>query len=183
MERLVKTGAGAFFAVWFALTVLNQSKRTRRFAGPIDPLSLLIPLWTFFGPSPGTTDTMVLYRTSLTPEPDTPWRLANQVMERRGLLPILYGPHRRAEKAMLDLGQVLKQVLRDDLPIDKAQLTGGYILLLRMVSNMAKAAGEHGYVQFALFDSPGYGIARREPKAIFFSLVHKLEETSGRDPG
>jgi hypothetical protein len=55
-------GLIAFLTTWFALSVLNQAGRSRvSRLHRADPF-LLLPLWNFFAPNPGTHDYYLLYR-------------------------------------------------------------------------------------------------------------------------
>lgn len=101
------------FGVWAVLSVLNQFPRVRKDAGFFssriksrDYLSL-IPLWTFFAPTPGTHDHEVLFRDRLVDGRTTAWRQVSAIEV--PWLCGLWNPGKRTKKAHLDLTVFLAQ--------------------------------------------------------------------------
>lgn len=93
-------------------------------------------------------------------------------------MPLIYNPHRRHEKTILDLGLILRDYIREGVPVEKIQLTPGYIILLRLVEEAARQRGiTSGFIQFALMESPGYGIRRKDPELVLASMVHRITPT------
>lgn len=162
------------------LTLLHQIPTARRHIQKLPLLSLLTPLWTFFAPTPGTFDTVLLFRCAEDDDLVTSaWRVATPTRFRRGLLPLLHNPYRRAEKCVLDMGLILREYLRDGLSLDDIQYTPTYIQLLRLSQLAAHQRGhKHGFIQFCLMESPGYALTSRDPQIVLASLVHPLDSPS-----
>jgi hypothetical protein len=91
------------FAAWLGLTLLNQCDRSRRVIAPLlryDVCSV-VPIWTFFAPNPGRTDTHIVYRDIYDDGALSNWRELD-LKSRPGLLGLSRG-ERRVSKGIVDL--------------------------------------------------------------------------------
>jgi hypothetical protein len=166
-------------AAWFVVTILNQPRRTRRLVSAIVSRDIggLVPVWTFFAPNPGDTDTHLLFRDRDVEGRVTAWREVH-VAGRRHVLD-LWNPLRRINKGIVDV--VYDLTKRDGrtpqpsgpVPVTKRRmLSFPYVLLLNYVSQLR---GDFGAIerQFAIVRTPGIGF-RDQPNVLFVTPFHKL---------
>lgn len=175
MEQAWTIAVGAFFAAWFAATVLHQSPprwwmRVKKF----DTLRL-VPRWTFFAPRPGRHDQHLVYR-------DIVGGVAGDWLEIEAgdFHPVrrwLFNPTRFRQKALFDLVNRLKaargEFARHGLDARAVQLSAGYMALLAWVA--AQPARTRPCLrQFALATTAGHG-SGRTLKLLYVSEPHPLE--------
>jgi hypothetical protein len=169
----------AVLAAWFALTILNQARWTRRFVSAIVSRDIggLVPVWTFFAPNPGDTDTHLLFRDRDADGRVTAWREASAAGRRHVL--DLWNPRRRIHKGIVDV--IYDLTKRDPrtphtsspAPVSKRRMVSfPYVLLLNYVSQLP---GDFGAIerQFAIVRTPGIAF-RAQPNILFVTPFHKL---------
>ncbi len=167
--------------IWIGLTILNQMKRTRRwvtFIVAYDVLGL-IPIWTFFAPNPGNTDTHLLYRDLYGDGTITQWKELNLV-KRRNVLHI-WQPKRRISKAVVDVFPDLLNNFDDNETVTESEfkplpktkmLSFPYILLLNLTC-MEQTDIFSERRQFAIAKTNGHNW-RSEPTVFFVSAFHEI---------
>lgn len=168
----------AILGAWVVITAFNQTSRTRRLIGRLVAYDIcgLIPVWTFFAPNPGDTDTHLLFRDRDPEGRMTDWREVRMVSRRRVI--DLWNPRRRISKSLVD-------VVYDLTKRDKAQgeqgpqllskrrvLSFPYLLVLNYVS---QHRGDFGAFdrQFVIAKTPGIA-SRGRPEVLFVSPFHRL---------
>lgn len=120
----------AMFAVWFAVSILNQFENGR-WVGPLKDrdVAALIPNWTFFAPRPGTSDFELIYRDLGADGGVGPWRVAPSGGDPRWRF--IWRPAKRREKLITDC---VVSFLPEYDPASRAHLLGlPYLLLLALI--------------------------------------------------
>lgn len=171
----------AALAGWAVLSAINQFSTTEFRRRPqsraarliwsvkrADVFSLL-PIWTFFAPTPGTNDHNVLYRDELVDGVMTPWHLVCDNSTRWTC--VLWNPHKRLKKALLDMSHGL---LRSAYRTVKAKrnpkrmlVSLPYIGIATRVSSVDRGPLS-ARTQFMISISEGYK-AGAEPKVLYIS--------------
>jgi hypothetical protein len=177
----------AIFAVWGALSVLNQFSPTyfRSHGWRSRPSQLLLwvkrgdifsllPIWTFFAPTPGTRDHDVLYRDELVDGTLTPWHsVCDNSMT---LTCVLWNPRKRLKKAIVDMSDSLLHSL---YLVTKAKgdpssipITLPYLGLATRVSGFERGPLSVR-TQFVIAFSEGYR-TEGEPVILYISPLFKI---------
>jgi hypothetical protein len=165
-------------AAWFVITAMNQTQRTRKLVNGLVTYDVcgLVPIWTFFAPNPGDTDTHLLFRDRDSDGRSTNWKEVKLL--RRDSMFDLWCPLRRINKSLVDVAFDLSKP--DDWnrkespqPVSKQRVLGfPYLLVLNYVSNLS---GDFAAVerQFAIVKTAGYKY-RHMPDVLLVSAFHKL---------
>jgi hypothetical protein len=131
---------------WLIISTLRYIPRVEQWVLRKD-LFYLIPQWNFFAPHPNQDDYYLFYRTASGPAVG-PWREV-VIAPTRPLSALLWNPHRRRHKALIDLCQAM--ILRIHEPRAGVMLSLPYLLLLNFVAAEAGRLHDGGErVQFAL---------------------------------
>ncbi len=171
------------FAGWLIVSAANQRKNTRRWVSRITNVDIcgLVPIWTFFAPNPGDSDTHLLFRDRDHDGRTTCWREV-RLAGRRWFFD-LWSPARRIHKAIVDVAYDLSRP--DDpgpdapatadgfLTVNKKRvLSFPYLLILNYVSSLP---GDFGAAerQFAIARTPGMQ-GRSQPHVMLVSAFHRL---------
>jgi hypothetical protein len=151
---------------WFLATVVAQLPRLKL----TNSLSRvpLIPRWSFFAPTPGTSDVLLFYRNKLGSGTCTIWTEAYR--SRRGSFCWIWNPERRMRKALFDLSQAICRTIQANGA--HQVLTVSYLLVLSIVSSEPHWPGAR-YVQFALIARTRGG-PKDELEEIFRSRFHTI---------
>lgn len=168
-------GLYAVLGGWFSVSLLGQDPlrrhdRVRRF----DRLNLVVPDWRFFAPAPGIHDVHLLYRDELAGGAATGWREVSRIEDRR-LRQVVWHPHRRTEKVLVDVVAELLRCVGEDGADRAVLLSVPYLTLLHHVSGPQR--GHHpdaAATQFLLAVSAGHDEGE-EPVMVFLSEWHPLE--------
>src|SRR5687767_4265223 len=93
----------SFFSLWLALTILWQFERCREKSKLLRRVNVfhLLPIWTFFSPKPGMSDTHILYRDKVPGNKMTEWMEVGLAEERRSCH-WLWNPRKRLDKLAVD---------------------------------------------------------------------------------
>jgi hypothetical protein len=174
------------FAGWFVVSAANQRTDTRRWISRITNVDVcaLVPIWTFFAPNPGDSDTHLLFRDRDDDGRITCWREV-PLAGRRSIVD-LWNPARRIHKAIVDVAFDLSRP--DDADPGDAPDDGGgtrvlnkrrvisfpYLLILNFVSELPGDFGAEQR-QFAIARTPGLG-GRDQPHVTMVSAFHRLGE-------
>ena len=115
-----------------AVTALTQVRgwRLERWLRTRD-VFLLLPIWTFFAPNPGTTDTRLLWRESFASGDTNHWHELSPPRPTRWRA--LWNPDRRVQKAIADAGALVAQA-RAETDSDAVLLSVPYLMLLNYVA-------------------------------------------------
>jgi hypothetical protein len=161
----------------------NQRRDTRGLVGWLTNRDIcgLVPIWTFFAPNPGDTDTHLLFRDRDRDGRITCWREV-KLTGRRWFLD-LWSPQRRINKAIVD---VAFDLTRPDEPKQGGEPAAGgpqlvnkqrvlsfpYLLILNYVSSLP---GDFAAVerQFAIARTPGMR-GRGSPEVMMVSAFHRV---------
>lgn len=179
-------GIVVFLALWTALSVLNQFSTTSFRRKPrsrgaqiiyrvkmLDVFSLL-PIWTFFAPTPGTNDHNILFRDELVDGTLTPW---HSVCENAtSWTCVVWNPRKRLKKALLDMSHGLLRTayrtVKSKRDPRRMLLTLPYIGLARKVSSFKRGPFSKR-TQFMISISDGYKSAE-EPKILYISPLFEV---------
>lgn len=160
------------FGCWFLITLLNQfagsgiARRIRML-----DFFAVVPIWTFFAPNPGRTDSHVLFRDLNVDGNPGEWRELR--VPEPNAFRFFWNPNRRVRKALLDWINTLLQPVGSSSTFPKSRLLEvTYILLLTRLSNTDRSPISERR-QFALARTHGFG-SRDEPALLFFSSWHRL---------
>ncbi|NIY69005.1 hypothetical protein [Streptomyces malaysiensis] len=167
-------GLYALFGVWLSLTVVRQfpSPWANRICHRVDPTSTMLPISTFFAPRPGDTDSHLLVRDKLADGTVTAWE-EYPLIAKRSLRHMVWHPGRRAEKALFDVFNELRQTLHTEQRIEELQLTVPYLIVLNFVTNHCAHDPAAEKTQFLLATSGGYDVDD-EPRGVLTSAFHDL---------
>jgi hypothetical protein len=163
----------SMLVVWFVLTVLNQYRNGKwiRRIKRYDVLAV-IPIWTFFAPSPGCTDQHLLYRDCDAEGNLSVWR----DIELKPYIPLrfVWHPYRRISKAVTDQIPIMTRPNREgEQGYNKARmLEVPYIMILYFVSTMPKDFLTHRR-QFLIAQTNGVG-SEGKPEILYISSLHDL---------
>ena len=131
---------------WFVISALRYVPPVERWVLRKDAF-YLVPQWNFFAPTPNEKDFYLFYRTASGPIVG-PWRELS-VAPKRPATALVWNPHRRNNKALLDLCQGL--VFRAGDPREAVLLSLPYLLLLNFAASECKRRQTVGdRVQFAI---------------------------------
>lgn len=171
---------------WLVVTAANQRKDTRRWVRRITNVDIcgLVPIWTFFAPNPGDSDTHLLFRDRDQAGRTTCWREV-PLAGRRNMVD-LWNPTRRMHKAIVDVAFDLSRpddIQPDDAPNDagatrvvnkRRVISFPYLLILNYVSGLPGDFGAEER-QFAIARTPGLQ-GRDQPHVLMVSAFHQLGE-------
>ena len=132
----------------------------------------IIPHWTFFAPTPGTSDFHLLARDRLAGGGFSAWKEVATGGLPRTPLAFLWYPGKRPNKALLDLTTTLLKVARAaDGRQEEVYLSIPYLMLLHTVSALPPSPLCAGR-QFLLAKTDGRGAP---PEVLFVSNVHEVQ--------
>lgn len=154
------------------ITALNQLRRPGfvRWLKSHD-LFAVIPVWTFFAPNPGTTDTRVLWRDRLVDGSVSSWHEIDPPTG--GVVRALWNPTKRVRKAITDVGPMLTRRAAQQ-PDNKLLLVSiPYLMLLHYVSSLAASQLVEAR-QFVIVQTTGTDDGDAEPKILLVSNWHAL---------
>ncbi len=169
---------------WLILTVFNQINPLRKslsFIFGYDVLGM-IPLWTFFAPNPGDTDTHVLYRDRNVAGNVGAWKEIDPII--RENIFDCWNPKRRLSKAVVDIipdllqshysntnnEEVIKKTVNK-----RIALSFPYLLILNYVCMQPRDPFAETR-QFAIARTEGFQ-GRKEPFVLLLSSFHKFDES------
>ncbi|MDF2562468.1 MAG: hypothetical protein K0R99_3914 [Microbacterium sp.] len=156
---------------WLIVTALHQMKKFRFITTRIDGYGAFLPLWTFFGPIPGTLDSEVLVRYT-TPGGVTDWKHMPMYEPRRWSHLFLH-TNRRLEKTMFDAISDITRQLREKEPPENIIGSFAYIVLLSIVVGRDRP-NDATHVQFMVVNSSGVHEHDDSLVPAFASAVHPL---------
>lgn len=162
------------FGLWLILTAVHQTQTGRKATRWIDPFGIYLPLWTFFGPIPGTTDSELVVRYYTADGTAVgEWRHAH-LYESRRWLHALFHRNRRFEKVVSDAGGQITANLRKDVRIDQMMRSNAYITLLNAAQLLVTRPTGSARIQFMLVTSSGYDSRPSTTTPAFLSAIHDL---------
>jgi hypothetical protein len=167
-------------ALAFTAAAQFRIPRLERWARSRDVFCLL-PIWTFFAPNPGTTDTRLLWREALSSRHFGPWHELSP--PRPNAWRAIWNPSRRIQKAIADAGGLLAQGVGES---ETKILTIPYLMLLKYVA--AQTGSPHAIArQFVVVQTSGEPPAFDEVRTVALSRWHAVEEArkavhSGAEP-
>jgi hypothetical protein len=137
----------------------------------------LIPLWTFFAPTPGTRDHEVLFRDRLIDGRDTAWRQISVINVPWSCG--IWNPAKRMKKANLDLTVFLAQHLVNAIKLENEEAKKSVFLSLPYIGIATRvASAPRGPLtsqrQFLVALSNGYEDPR-EAEILFISPFFSLQ--------
>lgn len=151
----------ALLSVWIVATVIAQ------FSFPVGrrlAATGILPIWTFFAPSPGTFDFHVLYRLE---EFGTigNWRELH-AHESRSLTSALWNPKKREAKALFDVCVALSNAVVADPA--SVQVSLPYIAILRAAAHTQSSSHAES-IQFMIMQRE-----KGQSSVLFLSASHPL---------
>lgn len=167
----IETAVAILFGTWLLVTVLCQIDQR----GLIQRLKrydyfAMIPVWTFFAPNPGTTDTHLLYRDKLAGGQITRWR---EVPLGTTSLRVVWNPQKRFQKGLSDLSSSLHYYAAIHQEHAESILTHtGFIALLNFITGQPHSTSAV-FTQFVVARSYGYH-SGRQAEVVFLSNFHRI---------
>ncbi len=171
---------GVIFGAWFLLTILWQVDPIRKRSPLLRVFSAfhVLPIWTFFAPRPGMSDTHVLYRDKTLDGDVGPWGEVD-LGEERKRTHWLWNPRKRLDKMAVDALSEVKTIKNAGVEADtdeetiqhQVKLSKGYLVLMNIVFSRAKATRASVRRQFAVVDAT-HSADGRTVLPIFFSPFH-----------
>jgi hypothetical protein len=158
-------------ALAFTAATQFRTPRLERWARSRDVFCLL-PIWTFFAPHPGTTDTRLLWREALGHQHLGLWHELSP--PRWSLWRVVWNPDRRVQKAIADAGNLLTQGGGE---YESTILAIPYLLLLKYVA--AQPGSPHAIArQFVVVQTSGEPPEFDEVRTVALSRWHAVGATS-----
>jgi hypothetical protein len=155
-------------ALVFTAAAQFRTLRLERWARSRD-VFLLLPMWTFFAPNPGTTDARLLWREALGSRHLGPWHELSP--PRSHPMRAIWNPNRRIQKAIAVAGGLLAHAGESE----STTLTIPYLLLLNYVA--AQTGSPHAIArQFAVVRTSGESPAFDEVRMVALSRWHAVGE-------
>jgi hypothetical protein len=174
--------AGAF-GTWLALTVLWQFEPLRDRSLLLRRVNVLrmLPIWTFFAPRPGMSDTLILHRDRLADGSVTPWAQLSLIEERRWYH-WLWNPRKRLDKLAVDAVSDVKAFkllaersgIDEELARQQVKLSKGYLLLLNIAACQSRVSTNSTARQFVIVEATHVG-GQRALTPLFVSPFHQLQ--------
>jgi hypothetical protein len=158
---------------WFGVSVAFQFRPRKLAALRTYDYFSLMPVWTFFAPRPGTSDTHLLFRDRLLGIGLTPWR---DIPVRRTPLRGFWNPHKRVAKTLRDLELHLLQLQAAKLKREQVCLSMPYLVLINYIAALPRA-NFSASTQFAVARSWGH-YGRAEPDIVFLSEFHEVNNAN-----
>ncbi|MFD5817747.1 hypothetical protein [Streptomyces sp. NPDC127038] len=170
------TGAAyaAVCSLWLVLTMVCQARS--RWATRIRKYDVfaLIPRWTFFAPTPGMQDFVLLHRDRTPDGRLTQWRELTGAAAGARPLRAVWNPDRRHSKALLDASQNLLQLASQGRRPEEIELSAPYLALLAHVSAQPRPE-EPDATQFALVVQKSSALEEAVPAVAFVSSLHAID--------
>jgi len=161
-------------SVWFGLSVAFQFRPKKLTALKTHDHFSLVPLWTFFAPRPGTSDTHLLFRDRVLDIGITPWR--EVLAMKRSPLRGFWNPQKRVGKTLHDLEYHLLQLQGAKLRREEILLSMAYLVLINYIAGLPRANFSTS-TQFAVVRSWGYR-GGDEPDIMFLSEFHSVNDAA-----
>lgn len=163
------------FCGWFLLTVIHQFTKGRNLTSRVDPFMMYLPLWTFFGPIPGTTDSEIAFRFADELGNHSEWRHLD-LYEPRTITHLIIHRNRRLEKTVFDAVAQIQRLMSSDVAGDRISASPPYIVLLSVVLATAPLPDEARKVQFMIVQSSGVDQNVLDAVPIFASAFHTVPQ-------
>jgi hypothetical protein len=163
--------ASVVATVWFGATAVAQFRSgVGRRIKAHDPFAL-VPMWTFFAPTPGTRDLRLLWRDRLVDGTLAPWH--ELLPPDTGLRRALWNPWKRQRKAVFDAGQLASQIAAQGGDDPLVFVTFPFVMLLAAVSALPASPLSLAR-QFVIVGTTGTDDGPQEPQLILASRWHDL---------
>jgi hypothetical protein len=165
-----------FLMAWFAATTVHQIRGLRRWTRLLDINGMLLPLWTFFAPIPGTQDSELVFRTFDDGGHPSAW-VHLPVYQLRRRSHFILQPNRRLEKTVFDAVGALRVLTSRSSDADKNLVTSPpYLVLLSVVISKAPVPADAVAIQYMLIQSGGHDDGPRAIQPIFVSARHGIQK-------
>jgi hypothetical protein len=173
VRELAESAFAAVCCLWIVLTMVCQvpSRAAGRIRGR-DVLAL-IPQWSFFAPTPGMQDIVMVQRYRRVDGDLSQWREVTADAASSPPLCAVWNPHRRHAKAVLDATKNLMQLAAEGRRPEEIQLTVPYLALLTYVSAQP-CPEERLATQFALVVQRSSAF-QDAPSVAFVSALHAID--------
>lgn len=157
------------FAVWAAATAAFQFDVPSIRRWSYRDCFGLLPLWTFFAPTPGQTDYHLLYRDQLTGGDLSPWSEI-ALTEGRKLHSACWNPEKRSKKVLSDVVQMLIETSAALQAPQHVILSTPYVLVLNVVMNEPRSA-DAARRMFVIAQTQGF-LRTTDPQPLVRSALH-----------
>ncbi|WP_051732391.1 hypothetical protein [Kitasatospora phosalacinea] len=173
MRELAEFAFAAVCCLWIVLTVVCQvpSRAAGRIRGR--DVFALVPQWSFFAPTPGMQDIVVVHRYRTVDGGLSRWREVAAGAPSGQPLCAVWNPHRRHAKAVLDATKNLMQLAAEGRRPEEIQLSVPYLALLTYVSAQL-CPQERRATQFALVVQRSSAF-QDPPSVAFVSALHAID--------
>lgn len=171
----------ALFSAYFVVSVLGQFDLKTFDNWRYYDVFALVPIWTFFAPSPGQSDYHLIYRDQLPDGTLTDWTEV-AITERRNKASFLWNPEKRTKKVLSDVVAMAMGYVRDGEGLGREFiLTFPYLVLLNAVCGLP-ASGEGARRQFLVVETFGFQRQASSMRLLITSELHPLSAASGVTP-
>jgi hypothetical protein len=163
-----------FFGLWFILSVVFQFNTSIKTGMARLDIFGLLPSWSFFAPTPGTSDYRLAYRDCRKDGNWSFWKEVN-VYKEHSPFRFIWNPSKVETKALSDIVQILFKELNSEVYKKCPEvivITNPYLALLQKVVSEPKEE-ETLQRQFAILSSSGYD-GKRKIQPLFISCTHKI---------
>ncbi len=173
---------GFFFSTWFVFTIIWQFDPFRKKPSIVRLFNTfnILPIWTFFAPRPGMSDTHLLYRDKDGSGELSEWKEI-PVFEQRKFFHFIWNPLKRNNKLIVDaLSQVKSyKMIQEEKSVDEEvfqqhlTISKGYLVILSLVVSFPKCKADSVARQFIIADTTFLG-GKRDFKPLLSSPYHQL---------
>lgn len=139
----------------------------------------LIPIWTFFAPNPGTSDTRILWRERLFDGTISPWH--EIAPPTGGLRRAFWNPDKRVRKAITDVGPGLARRARKQPDSKLVLVSVPFLMVLQYISALPGSPLAESR-QFTVVQTSGADDEDGEPRILLVSNWHALRQEDEAKP-
>lgn len=132
----------------------------------------LVPIWTFFAPTPGMSDYYLLYRDRLPDGSLDNWRKVELKPPGNGFRLALWNPTKRKQKALSDMVSALIRLAKQQKG-EGLIVTVPYILILNFITSRPHSLGTSG-TQFMVLEHSGFRGEPERSRVVMMSGIHRL---------
>lgn len=171
MEYLFEFIAGTSLFGLFIATYLKEFLKSESFSQKFPFINCLLPSWSFFAPTPYSSDYFLLYRFIYEDNHIGKWQQANRILENRPYYSFLWNPENRFLKGFVDV--ILDLVKCIHAVKDKNQICMSipYLHLLNFINSFSRDPSTVK-VQFVVMSQTKLD----EAKLIFLSETHPVKK-------
>jgi hypothetical protein len=160
------------FIMWGAASIAYQFEHPVISGWSYHDCFGILPLWTFFAPSPGQSDYHLLYRDKFDDGSLSPWTEV-PLTDPRKLHSWIWNPEKRTKKVLADVVQMLIRIVAEgNVPQSTILLSTPYTLILNNIMHFPRLPAATGR-QFVIAQTAGF-FRQYDPQPMIRSFFHRF---------